>query len=241
MVPGNDEVLDIAMNSGSQPGCGDCVWTLVAACWHADPGDPHNEIPCVGSGRSPKCDPGQTLFNLFLSTDTEGTHLVTTLCLGGPNDVIDVSNVAAAAVDRYLKDVVPPLLRIGTQPPSNALSGIPTYFQVSAPNPAPQQFGGPAVTETITITPATYTWQWGDGSPSLETKDPGGPYPDGHVTHTYVHAAHTSGTLTTEWSATYTVTAAGRTLGPFNATGTVRRTQPFTFTVDRARSHLVSH
>jgi hypothetical protein len=241
MVPGDDGILDIAMNSGSQPGCGDCVWTLVIACVHDSPDNPHNQVPCNGAGQSQKCGNGQTLYRVFLATDTEANHLVDTVCLGGPNDVVAVSNVAANDVDRYLKDVVPPTMRIGTQPPSNSLAGVPTYFRVTSPNPAPQQFGGPAVTETITITPATYTWEWGDGSPALQTKDPGGTYPDGHVAHTYVHAAHISGTLTTEWSATYTITAAGRTLGPFNATGTVTRPQPFTLTVDRARSHLVSH
>ena len=241
MVPGDDEILDIAMNSGSQPGCGDCVWTLIIACVHDLPNNPHNTVPCTGAGNAQQCSNGQTLYRLFLATATEANHLVTTLCLGGPADVIDVSDVAATDVGRYLKDVKPPLMGITTQPPTDALAGIPTFFQVNSPNPAPEQFGGPAVTETITIKPATYTWVWGDGSPSLQTQDPGGPYPDGHVTHTYIHAAHVTGTLTTEWSATYTITTAGRTLGPFNATGTVTKTQPFRLTVDRARSHLVSH
>ena len=241
MVPGQDGVLDLAMHSGSKPGCGDCNWTLVLACWHTDPHDLNSQLPCNGPGQSPKCGKGQTLYDLFLSTDTEGAHIVTQLCLGGPQDVVDVSDLAATDVDRYLKDVVPPLMHIGTQPPRDALAGVPTYFQVSSPDPAPQQFGGAPVTETITIKAATYTWNWGDGTAPLKTTDPGAPYPDGTVTHTYVHAAHVSGTLTTEWTATYTVTAGGRTLGPFNATGTVTRTQPFTLTVDRARSHLVSH
>src|SRR5438105_3197876 len=172
MVPGNDGILDIAMNSGSQPGCGDCVWTLIIACVHDSPDNPHNQVPCIGAGQSQKCGKGQTLYRLFLATDTEANHLVTTLCLGGPQDVVDVSNVAATDIDKYLKDVKPPLMHIGTQPPTNALAGIPTYFQVTSPNPAPQQFGGAPVTETITISPASYTWEWGDGSDPLKTTDP---------------------------------------------------------------------
>jgi hypothetical protein len=132
-------------------------------------------------------------------------------------------------------------MRVTVQPPNGVLSNLPAYFQAQEPANQPQPFGGPQVTETITITPAHYTWDWGDGTAPLETDDPGGPYPDGNVTHTYDRAAHVTVALTTEWSATYTITVAGQTFGPFNATGTVQRTQRFPLVVDRARSHLVSH
>ena len=240
-VNGQPDVLALAARSGTQPGCGDCVWTLVIACVFDSPNDPHNQITCNGAGQGLRCAKGQTAYRLFLTTDAVTNQLVETLCLGGPGDVIPVSDIANRTVDRYLKDVTPPQMQVTVQPPNGVLSSLPAYFQVQPPALQPQQFGGPQVIETVTITPAHYSWDWGDGTAPLETDDPGGPYPDGHVTHTYDESAHLTVALTTEWSATYTITVAGQTLGPYNATGTVRRTQRFPIVVDRARSHLVSH
>jgi hypothetical protein len=240
-VDGQPDVLDLAAHSGTQPGCGDCSWTLVIACVLDTPVDPHNQINCAGAAGGQRCRRSQTAYRLYLTTKATANQLVMTLCLGSPRDVIPVGDQAQADVERYLKDVVPPQMRVTVQPPNGVLSNLPAYFQAQEPANQPQPFGGPQVTETITITPAQYTWDWGDGTAPLETDDPGGPYPDGNVTHTYDRAAHVTVALTTEWSATYTITVAGQTFGPFNATGTVQRTQRFPLVVDRARSHLVSH
>ena len=232
MVADDPSVLDIAAHSGTQAGCADCQWTLVANC----------VFDCTNGGQARRCNRGQVAFRLYLTTKAFTNRLVDTLCLGGPQDVVPVGDMAAADVDRYLKDVVPPTMHVTVQPPNGVLSNLPAYFQANPPaNLQPQAFGGPQVTENITITPAHYTWDWGDGTPALTTDDPGGPYPDGHVTHTYDRSAHLVAALTTEWSATYTITVAGQTFGPYNATGTVQRTQRFPLVVDRARSHLVSH
>jgi hypothetical protein len=241
-VDGRPEVLATAAHSGTKPGCGDCSWTLVIACIFDSPGDTHNQNQCVGSTQGQRCHRGQTAYRLFLSTDAIQNTLVDTLCLGGPGDVIPVGDMAAADVDRYLKDVTPPVMHVTVQPPNGVLSSLPAFFQAEPPaDLQPQPFGGPQVTETITITPAHYTWEWGDGTAPLQTDDPGSPYPDGHVTHTYDRAAHVTVALTTEWSATYTITVAGQTFGPYDATGTVQRTQRIPLVVARARSHLVSH
>ena len=76
----------------------------------------------------------------------------------------------------------------------------------------------------------------------MTTDDPGAPYPDGHVTHTYTAAGRMHGSLDAQWGATYTITMAGQTFGPYDATGgLVPRTQEFTLPVATAHSHLVSH
>ena len=242
MVAGDSELLNLATHSGTQPGCGDCQWTLVVACT-VDPHDNPNHLEgCQGGGGGRLCRPGQIDYRLYLTTDAFTNRLVETMCLGGPNDVVPVGNIAAADVDKYLKDVTPPALDITVQPPNGVLSNLPAYFQANPPaNLPPQAFGGPQVTENITITPAHYTWDWGDGSAMLKTDDPGAPYPDGNVTHTYDRSAHLTAALTTEWSATYTINVAGQTFGPYDAAGTVQRTQRFQLVVNRARSHLVSH
>lgn len=242
MVRGEPGVLDTAARAGTQPGCGDCVWSLIPACVLQSPDNPDNQQTCTGAGQATQCRKGQFLYRLYLTTDAVSNRLVTTLCLGGAGDVIAVGDVAAADVDRYLKRVTPPDLDLGIQPPDGVIANLPAYFRVRPPAAlAPQPFGGPQITETITIRPAHYTWVWGDGT-SLQTDDPGGRYPDGTLTHTYTTSGHLHGSVTTRWTAGYTVTVAGQTFGPYAATGgPVPHTQPFAVTVTSARSHLVDH
>ena len=65
------------------------------------------------------------------------------------------------------------------------------------------QVGGTPV--TIVATPASYTWDWGDGT-TTTTKDPGAAYPDHTVFHKYSHTAQgVVISLTTTWSATYSI------------------------------------
>jgi hypothetical protein len=240
MVASEPGVLDTAAHGGTQPGCADCVWSLIPACVLQSPNVPDNQQTCVGAGQPAQCKRGQSLFRLYLTTDAVSNRLVTTLCLGGAGDVVAVGDMAAADVDRYLKQVAPPDLMIRIQPPDGVVANLPAYFSVRPPDDlAPQPFGGPQVTETITIEPARYTWLWGDGT-TEQTHDPGGSYPDGTLTHTYTTAGHLHGSVTTRWTATYTITVAGETFGPYDATGgPVPHEQPFPVTVTSAHSHLV--
>ena len=65
------------------------------------------------------------------------------------------------------------------------------------------QVGGTPV--TIVATPASYTWDWGDGT-TTTTKDPGAAYPNHTVFHKYSHTAdNVVISLTTTWSATYSI------------------------------------
>lgn len=57
---------------------------------------------------------------------------------------------------------------------------------------------------TITATPTSYAWDFGDGA-TLATTEPGMPWPAGTLTHTYQRVGTYGITLATTWSATYTV------------------------------------
>ena len=242
MVPGQPGVLNTAAHSGTKAGCGDCTWSLILACLHNDPNYPEKQDPCANAVDNGQCDKGQLLFRLYLTTDAVRNDLVDMVCLGGVKDVIPVGDRAALDVQQYLKDVTPPLLALHVAPPKGIPAGLPAYFWVRPPadlTPAP--FGNGQITETITIAPQRYNWSWGDGAVSGWTTDAGGPYPTGTLTHTYNKADHYAGQVVTEWGATYTITVAGQTFGPYDATGTLTKTQPFAMTVLRARSTLVSH
>lgn len=244
MVPGEPGVLNAAAHAGTQPGCGDCEWTLLQACVTNIPANGGNPTTCNGSGQAPTCGPNEVLYRLYLSTTAIRNQLVDQICLGPTKQVIAVGQQAALDVQRYLKDVTPLALLVTVQPPHGVLANLPAYFVVRPPTDLrPQPFGNGQITETITIKPAHYLWHWGDGSADLATDDPGAPYPDGTVTHTYVTAGHVRGAVTTRWAASYTITVPGAgTLGPYDATGgQISKTQSFDLTVTAARSHLVSH
>jgi hypothetical protein len=238
MSTDDPSLLDRSAHASSQPGCSDCEWTIVLAC-------PANHNANNGNdcgGGAPRCKPGQGLYRLFLTTSTETNIIVGEECLGGVASIVPVGQIAAADVERYLKDVHPPDLVVATNPPRGALVNLATYFATKTPATlAPTPFGGGQISETITIKPEQYDWQWGDGSDSGWTTDPGAPYPDGNVTHTYEQSGRLAPQLTTRWGGTYTITVAGETFGPYVAIGTVDHTQAFPLTVYEAHSQLVSH
>ena len=87
----------------------------------------------------------------------------------------------------------------------------------------------------ITATPTNYAWDFGDGA-TLTTTDPGLPWPDGTLTHTYLHAGEYRLALTTTWSATYTVTDDPAVR---DVPGTATTTSAVALSAQERRSHLV--
>ena len=86
------------------------------------------------------------------------------------------------------------------------------------------EVGGAPV--TIVATPVSYAWDWGDGA-TTTTTDPGAAYPDQTVFHKYSHTAKgVVISLTTTWTATYSV--GGEPAQPISGTlTTTDTTNPF--------------
>ncbi|WP_157544497.1 PKD domain-containing protein [Jonesia quinghaiensis] len=57
----------------------------------------------------------------------------------------------------------------------------------------------------VKATPTSYTWNWGDGTQPLTTSDPGRPYPDHTVHHTYTSLDTFTITLETTWSGQFSI------------------------------------
>jgi hypothetical protein len=233
-VGGSPWVLDEAAHAGSRPGCGDCSWSLVLACPDASPNDPAG-TSCAAAADSPACRPGERLYRVYLSTDTELDRVQGTVCIGGADQVVPVGVIARADVERYLRNVTPPRLLVRTRPAGATLAGLPTFFTAMPPRSlAPAPFGGPTVTETITIRALGVTWRWGDGSSSGWTEA------SGTVAHTYDRGGPASGSLTTRWVATYTVSFAGAEFGPYDAARRLTQRQRFGLPVRTSSPVLVS-
>lgn len=92
--------------------------------------------------------------------------------------------------------------------------------------------GGTVV--TISATPVSYTWHWGDGT-STTTTDPGRPYPNQSVVHRYhKRESNVVVSLTTTWTATYTINSDNVTRPVTGTITTTESSTPFTLI------HLVS-
>lgn len=57
----------------------------------------------------------------------------------------------------------------------------------------------------VRVSPALYTWDFGDGSPPLTTTDPGRAWPDHTVSHVYRAPTTATISLRTEWDAVFRV------------------------------------
>ena len=90
----------------------------------------------------------------------------------------------------------------------------------------------------IRATPTSFTWDFGDGSAPLRTRDPGRPWPEQTIAHRYQAEGTHRITLTTTWSAVFQI-AGTQGWEPVDGTATTTSTsQPLD--VYEARSHLVA-
>lgn len=164
-------------------------------------------------------------------------------CAGPAAQPVDLGNIAAQAAT-VTESLTPPSPSITIQPDGRTLVGNPTVF--SAADLADQRppalinpLSGRAL--QLTVRPTTWTWDFGDGSPTVTTQGPPPPYRgslDGLLTHTYRTAADVTVRVTVTWSASYTISGVA---GTQNVANTVSSGTTTLLQVRAARSQLVSH
>jgi hypothetical protein len=138
-------------------------------------------------------------------------------------------------VFRYFQTLPLPQLTTRQQPPGNGLVGLPVIFYTDSPTTQTFTLDIRGFTVVIAATATGYTWHTGDGT-ELTSTDPGRPYPDHTVTHDYRAGTYTA-SLTTTWSATFTVDGGA----PADVPGTTTTDgPPVTFTVLQARPVLTN-
>ena len=105
-----------------------------------------------------------------------------------PDDIVDVDAVARDEAQRYIEDVLVPVVRIGVNPAARGLVGLPSWFwidgfdgQVMAPPIT--AFG---LTIDVRMSSGTVSWDFGDGT--VESGDLGRAYPEeSTVQHVHQH------------------------------------------------------
>ena len=136
-------------------------------------------------------------------------------------------------VFRYFQTLPLPELATRQQPPGNALVGLPVIFFTDSPTTQSFTVDIRGFDVDIDATASGYAWDTGDGT-VLTTAVPGAPYPDQTITHDYSSGTYTA-TLTTTWSATYSVDGGVRLDVPGTTT---TEGLPVTFTVVQAHTVL---
>ena len=105
-----------------------------------------------------------------------------------PTDVVDLDAAARDEAQRYIEDVLVPVVGIGVNPAAKGLVGLASWFwvdgfngQVTAPPIA--AFG---LTIEVRMSSGRVTWDFGDGT--VEDGDLGRPYPEeSTVRHVHQH------------------------------------------------------
>lgn len=113
------------------------------------------------------------------------------------------------------------------QPKSDVLAAIPTivYAQAASQVLETQIFGRPV---SVSLRATSFRYDFGDGSAPLITSDPGRPFPDHRLSHTYERPQdQVVITLTTTWSGTITSPFTGETATINGVVTTVESSDPF--------------
>lgn len=227
-----------AGGSGGGSSCQGCEWMLVPAC---SVNSPENGADALCGAAVNSCGGDGILMWVFVRRPKETWDQIGTTCVGPDRPVVTLAQVRADAARLYRDQVKPNAATISPQPANGPwVVNLASYFMATGAEPLSATFGPAGTRMTIDATP-TYVWDWGDGSEPYETTSTGGPHPTGDVTHVYRHHGARTVTLTTRWSATFTVVTALGTFGPFDVPGApIAPTTTTRIRVQEARAETVS-
>lgn len=140
--------------------------------------------------------------------------------------------VAATSLsDRLSKSL--PTGGISYQPNFKPLIHTPVYFWNDLPSVFRTQVNLIGETIDVVLRPS-YLWSFGDGS-FLATTDPGGPFPEGKITHIYSQPGIYPVLLTTTWNGSFSHNAVERAIS-----GQIKKVSALTITVVAAPTRFMN-
>jgi hypothetical protein len=222
---------DLSSAVSESKGCKDCEWAISPACFESGP------VASAGlcAGARVGCpDPRDLRFRVYLRRGNGPWIFRGTVCLG-PNDrpppVQDIGAAVRERVVNLLPDAAPSF-----QPRGGGIVNLPTLFASGEPETLTTQPFDVLGFSIMVTAHAHWVWTFEPGA--TETfHEPGGPYPEVSVSHTYTDAGTRRVVLTTYWEARFTVNGDG----PFAVPGPAisKTAAPLTVPVREARSELV--
>jgi hypothetical protein len=136
----------------------------------------------------------------------------------------------------YFERLPLPQLTTQHQPPGDGLTGLPVIFYTDSPTTQTFTVDIRGFSVVIEATAEQFTWHTGDSTGQITSTDPGRPYPDHTIEHSYRSGTYTA-YLTVTWGATFTVNGSA----PADVPGTTTTDgPPVTFDVLRARAVLTN-
>ena len=138
---------------------------------------------------------------------------------------------ATSLSDRLSKSL--PTGGISYQPNFKPLIHTPVYFWNDLPSVFRTQVNLIGETIDVVLRPS-YVWSFGDGS-FLATTDPGGPFPEGKITHIYSKPGIYPVLLTTTWNGSFSHNAVERAI-----TGQIKKVSALTITVVSASTRFMN-
>lgn len=138
---------------------------------------------------------------------------------------------ATSLSDRLSKAL--PTGGISYQPSYQPLIHTPVYFWNDLPSVFRTQVNLIGETIDVVLRPS-YIWSFGDGS-FLATTNPGGPFPNGQITHEYSQPGIYPVLLTTTWNGSFTHNAVERAI-----TGEIKKVSALTITVVAAPTRFMN-
>lgn len=211
--------------------CSGCEWVISPACIA---NDAESSAACMGA--TVACtDDGDLQYRVyFRPSATAPWQLIDSICLGPaerPASVADVGELVRERVVTLLPDADPSF-----QPVEGGIVNLPTIFAAGEPESLETEpFDVLGFTVVVT---AEARWEWSfEPGTTKEFTVPGGRYPDDSVSYTYAGPGAREVTVTTYWSAEFTVDGQG----PFAVPGPeISKTAgPVTVPVREARAQLV--
>jgi hypothetical protein len=153
---------------------------------------------------------------------------------------IDITSLnpppSGAEVFSYFERLPLPRLTTQHQPPGDGLAGLPVIFYTDSPTTQTFTVDIRGFSVVIEATAQSFAWHTGDATGRLVTTDPGRPYPDQTIEHSYRSGTYTA-YLTVTWGATFTVDNSA----PADVPGTTTTEgAPVTFDVLQARPVLTN-
>lgn len=148
-----------------------------------------------------------------------------------PKKRAPVAVAATSLSDRISKTL--PTGGISYQPNFQPLINVPVYFWNDMPGIFHSKVDLIGEVIDVTMRPS-FTWAFGDGG-FTSTTDPGGPYPNGKVTHTYSRPGIYPVVLLTTWGGTFTHNGVERAI-----TGEIKKTSVLTITVVAAPTRFTN-
>jgi hypothetical protein len=133
--------------------------------------------------------------------------------------------------DRLSKSL--PTTGISYQPNFQPLINVPVYFWNDMPTAFQSKVDLIGEVIDVTMRPS-FTWSFGDGS-FKSTTDPGLPFPNGKITHTYSNPGTYPIVLVTTWGGTFAHNGVVRTI-----TGQIRKVTALTITVVAAHTRFMN-